>query len=1425
MKIRDHVDVVSQPTVVRLEQLHEAEPAWISDSYYITDETDKHLRSVKALLSKDTGCGIFLVGHYGSGKSHFLAYLAQQLEGGSFAPRKPGVLPISLLHYKAAQSLESIIEESLAIVSSKGDRRPAWKKVAASHPHGLVLIIDELSEFLRSKPSAQSFNEDLRFLQFLGEWAQHHELWILAALQEQIEHTGDIEYDLFRKIKDRYPVRLLLTTVHVKDLIAHRILRKKPSYTEAVEKLAKGLAEVYPDLAYSDLCEIYPLHPSTLELLEEVRDRFSQARGIIDFTLTQLLGSEPRGTPPFLDEPWGQLITPDRIIDHFADLFEVQPEFLAIAQKVLPYFRRQIPALLEKKPQQDLAWRLLKLLMLVHLSPRRSALDVEESARWLTLKATALDPARNREVIKRLFELFVEQGSYVKRHNKSYKLDLEDDSKENLDRLLRRAVSDLEASGDAVFECLVPYLQSAEFNPFAMPRDRWHVRKVRWHFHDRDLPVYFGGGVPPDQKAPALQIGLPWGVPPEGRHCYHVIPGRLERTPEILELAALHYLNERPLDARVLERVQERIKARTPWLCSLVRAAYNEAAAIDPGGIRCVPPLDSPGGSLAAWLQSYGTWVLGHSYPQFEGFAPRHGPLPKEAYRQFMKFALDNDLGAENAPDYVKLIREAYLVPMGLLQRRGMGYGAGARPDRHELVKLLAPILEHHPTPERVYEHLSAPVYGLVPDQIHLLLLTLLVQGEIEILKDQHSYRETYETLWNPLQYDRVVPARALSTEKLHDLELLCETFQIPLPKQWTVAAQKRAIEQLRKFGSRQKDQFADFLLKLRGEPDTGELVAQIQKLISQWMALEKGEHEIQGFEHFLFAAGSPQRFAAEVREISALPARFDKLLGDTRRYVHLFHYPCVRECALTEVTVALEALASPPSLAQPEVLETWLAEAAKLYRKYGEWYRKEHERWRRGTEQHAIWNYRLPAISRSKHLALAETVREIEVLLAKARQEQCSGLSGLDFQPMCRCGFNGKQGPLDETLRRFEEASDRLERDLTLFFQQDKVKTRIHEWVDQKLELLPRTLSYLEGSIPYPEVGNVALLDQHLSGLELVRAIRADALLDFVAEQTWEKSSLMRALDRFFERAGPRIVLRREERGPRRELVAWCCEQALKQGCALPPGLSAAEQELIADLIQPQWIGEESLRNLESIGVGEDAIRRILEMLLDGFVRAPEPAPPAGPVAAAMELLLPRRPESAEELAQRIAVLYEQNDRFLRLRPQAWLSRLEQLADARFDPAPRSLQEVLYGRLEDQWVIIDCLGLPLLGLLRELLPSILPGWELEDVVFGLSAQASSTDAFYRDLLNGEIKKSFEKINAVDNLIHTRGSDFGDLRRLARAELEIAFKRLILRLDSTRSLIIFGDHGFRLSLDGRSFSHGGPSTLERLVPVLRLRPL
>ena len=94
----------------------------------------------------------------------------------------------------------------------------------------------------------------------------------------------------------------------------------------------------------------------------------------------------------------------------------------------------------------------------------------------------------------------------------------------------------------------------------------------------------------------------------------------------------------------------------------------------------------------------------------------------------------------------------------------------------------------------------------------------------------------------------------------------------------------------------------------------------------------------------------------------------------------------------------------------------------------------------------------------------LNDLVREIDALIARARTERCPVVTSLEFQPVCRCGFDGSESPLAETLRRFESASQRLETEMSLFFQQDRVKSKFRDWVHHGLEVSTPALSYLEG-------------------------------------------------------------------------------------------------------------------------------------------------------------------------------------------------------------------------------------------------------------------------------------------------------------------------------------------------------------------------
>ncbi len=104
---------------------------------------------------------------------------------------------------------------------------------------------------------------------------------------------------------------------------------------------------------------------------------------------------------------------------------------------------------------------------------------------------------------------------------------------------------------------------------------------------------------------------------------------------------------------------------------------------------------------------------------------------------------------------------------MGQVKPKGREYVLPKRLDRHELVSVVLLMLQHEPAPALIYSHLAEPVYGLLHDQVHCLLYFLLIQGEIDILKDQHSLREHFETLSDPRQYDRVVVAHALNENEI----------------------------------------------------------------------------------------------------------------------------------------------------------------------------------------------------------------------------------------------------------------------------------------------------------------------------------------------------------------------------------------------------------------------------------------------------------------------------------------------------------------------------------------------------------------------------------------------------------------------------------------------------------------------------------
>ena len=1431
-RIREVVDVLPQPTVVRLEDLDRPDAAWLTERYHVTGDVDRHLQALRAALARPAGCGVFVIGAYGCGKSHFLAYVARELAAGRLAAAPPRLATLSLLNFAGAARLEDIVSAALDIPVGHGDRRVAWATLAEKHAAGCVLILDELSEFLRSKPDRAAYSEDIRFLQYLGEWAAGQRFWVIAALQEHLEHTGDLEHAHYRKIKDRYPLRLLLTPAHVRDLVGDSLLRKKPGYAAAAAALARRVRDAMPAGAVDEaaLAALAPIHPLTLDLLEEVRGSFSQARGAIDFVLTRLLGDEARAVAPFLDCPWGQLLTPEVVTEHFRDLLHVQSEFRPLAEKVLPYWDRRIGELLREDASRALARRLIDLLVLWHISPARKGLRPEDAVAALLFAPSRTDPQKGVQIVGRILRELAAGGQYLTERGGAFVLDVEDDGAGELERLLAREVAELTAADDVVLEMLLPLAADDPQSPLSLPQGLWQRRALRWHFHERGFSVWLGAGTPPPgaEGEVALCVRLPWGEAREqpAPGTATLLPRRLELDDRLRELLAAVRLAERPLRRDVAARLQKRLADGQTALAARVREVYATGALVLPsGGREAAPPLAQ--GRLDAWLDQMAEGLLARKYPSFARFAPGHGPLGRESYRAFLRCARDRDLCAWDADEHVRLVREAYLVPMGLLERSGRDYVVPRRLDQKELVRLVMPLLDAQPAPEVVYRHLAKPVFGLVPDQVHLLLLFLLVQGEIDLLSGSQSMRDVFETLPLPIQYDRIVPGRALGLEALRDLERLCEGLGVPVPKQWTVTGQRRATARLAEVAAERAAGLRPLAAKLEAARQGQRLAGDAAQALGMLDALAAVGGDLAAFDRIRGAARSPEWLCTALATFGSLAERIDHTLGETRRLETLLAHDSVRVDAGLAARAA--DLGPAPDLAEPELVTAWLGRARGLYAEHEERYGARHEAWWATRQAHAAWTWRAPALGRSRHVGLAEAAAEAEAARERATRLRCRGLSSLEFHPICSCGFDGQSAPAEQELLRFAAARDRIETELRLFFRAEAVRARVSTWAAEVGERSEATAEYLAGSRPYPEVVDVAGFDRHLAGAAATRSIPAARLLELLGDRTWDRAGVHEAVDRLLDSAlgegDGRVRLEGASGDVPAELLVWCAERAVRDGVALPAGVAPLLGPAVAERLRVEWIGPAALTRLDDLALGDPLVDGVLGLVADG--RAPVPpelraGDLADSVAAALELREPKAPATPGALGDLTARLYRAHRRMWRVARERWLARLDALAQTVLDPPPPPLEAALGEHGDAQWLVVDALGLPLLGTLLEAARQHLPGWRAGPPGFAQVSARTTTRGFYAELLASGRGRALEKLDAVDALLHERSVAFEDLVRLVEAELAVGLRGIRARLDPGRPVLLLADHGFRLAPDGRSYRHGGASTLERVVPLVRL---
>lgn len=317
--------------VVQLRDADEAAAARrLVSSYVISDEMAEKLSAlVFAQLQYEIPAdnkGLLVVGNYGTGKSHLMSVISGIAEhadlvselsnpkiardAGSIAGRfkvvrtEIGATTMSLRDIVVGELEEHL--EALGVpfafpsaADVSGSKRAFEEMMAAFHEafpdHGLLLVVDELLDYLRSRKD-QELILDLNFLREIGEVCKDLRFRFLAGVQEAIFDSPRFTFvsDSIRRVKDRFE-QVLIARRDVKFVVAHRLLRKTGVQQAGIREYLTPFARFYGRMneRMDEYVELFPVHPDYLEVFERVTAvEKREVLRTLSLAMKRLLGQE-----------------------------------------------------------------------------------------------------------------------------------------------------------------------------------------------------------------------------------------------------------------------------------------------------------------------------------------------------------------------------------------------------------------------------------------------------------------------------------------------------------------------------------------------------------------------------------------------------------------------------------------------------------------------------------------------------------------------------------------------------------------------------------------------------------------------------------------------------------------------------------------------------------------------------------------------------------------------------------------------------------------------------------------------------------------------------------------------------------------------------------------------------------------------------
>lgn len=308
MKYGDLIQFEPIETVVQLREGDATDKArGLVSTYVISEEMGEKLTGIvipQLQFDRPTdNKGILVVGNYGTGKSHLMLVISAVAEypdlaaslhnpkvataakkiAGKFKVVRTeiGSTTMSLRDIVAGELQEHLegmgVHFKFPDASKVSNSKKSFEEMMAAfhrkYPdHGLLLAVDELLDYLRSRSDHQLIL-DLNFLREIGEVCKDLRFRFIAGVQEAIFDSPRFSFvaDSVRRVKDRFE-QVLIARKDVKFVVAERLLKKTGKQQAQIREYLSPFTRFYGNMneRMDEFVRLFPVHPDYIDTFERI---------------------------------------------------------------------------------------------------------------------------------------------------------------------------------------------------------------------------------------------------------------------------------------------------------------------------------------------------------------------------------------------------------------------------------------------------------------------------------------------------------------------------------------------------------------------------------------------------------------------------------------------------------------------------------------------------------------------------------------------------------------------------------------------------------------------------------------------------------------------------------------------------------------------------------------------------------------------------------------------------------------------------------------------------------------------------------------------------------------------------------------------------------------------------------------------------